>query len=116
MNKIVLIYMPVIHQGYLSFLEKYKHTHHIFLIGDDFARSLPKFEIYYNQGINKQGNILEVGLQHGVVEKKGAWLQFNGELVGQGKEAARLALVEKPELGQKIIEAIMAKRNAALPA
>src|SRR3989441_4040227 len=71
-----------------------------------------EFEILYNHGINKEGNILEVGLGHAVVEKKGAWLQFNGELIGQGKDAARLALVEKPELSAKIIEAIMAKRSA----
>jgi recombination protein RecA len=71
-----------------------------------------EFEIIYNHGINKEGNILEVGVNHAVVEKKGAWLQFNGELIGQGKDAARLALVEKPELSAKIIEAIMAKRSA----
>src|SRR2546427_3234170 len=71
-----------------------------------------EFEILYNHGINKEGNILEVGLGHAVVEKKGAWLQFNGELIGQGKDAARLALLEKPELGMKIVEAIMAKRTA----
>src|SRR5438876_9907493 len=72
-----------------------------------------EFEIIYNHGINKEGNILEVGVNHAVVEKKGAWLQFKGELIGQGKDAARLALVEKPELSAKIIEAIMAKRSAA---
>jgi len=71
-----------------------------------------EFEILYNHGINKEGCILEVGIQHGVVEKKGAWLQFAGELIGQGKDAARLALVEKPELGNKILAAIMAKRAA----
>ena len=49
--------------------------------------------------------------ENGVVEKKGAWLQFNGELIGQGKEAAQKALVEKPEIAKKIVEAIMAKRN-----
>src|SRR5712671_7053308 len=75
-----------------------------------------EFDILYNHGINKEGNILEVGVNHAVVEKKGAWLQFNGELIGQGKDAARLALVEKPELSAKIIEAIMAKRNAPAPA
>ena len=47
-----------------------------------------------------------------MVDKKGAWLQFDGELIGQGKEAAQKALAEKPELGQKIVEAIMAKREA----
>jgi recombination protein RecA len=72
-----------------------------------------EFEILYNHGINKEGNLLDVGLAHGVVEKKGAWLQFAGELVGQGREAARLALIEKPELAAKILEAILAKR--ALP-
>jgi len=72
-----------------------------------------EFEIMYNMGINKEGNILDVGVHHDVVEKKGAWLQFNGELIGQGKEAARQALVEKPELARKIVDAIMAKRNSA---
>ncbi len=70
-----------------------------------------EFEILYNQGINKEGGIIDVGIAHGVVDKKGAWLQFNGELIGQGKEAARQALIEKPELSKKIIDAIMAKRN-----
>ena len=72
-----------------------------------------EFEILYNHGINKEGNMLDVGIQTGAVEKKGAWLQFNGELIGQGKEAARQALIEKPELAQKIVEAIKAKRNGA---
>jgi recombination protein RecA len=70
-----------------------------------------EFEIIYNHGINKEGSILDVGLQHGVVEKKGAWLQFAGELIGQGKESARQALVDKPDLAKKIVDAIMAKRN-----
>src|SRR3954454_8082773 len=72
-----------------------------------------EFEIIYNHGINKEGNILDVGVVNSVVEKKGAWLQFNGELIGQGKEAARQALVDKPELAQQIVDAIMAKRSAA---
>ncbi len=71
-----------------------------------------EFDILYNHGINKEGSILDVGIENGVVDKKGAWLQFNGELIGQGKEAAQKALTEKPELGAKIIEAIMAKRNS----
>ena len=75
-----------------------------------------EFDIYFNQGINKEGSILDVGLDAGVVEKRGAWLQFNGELIGQGKDAARSALVEKPELARRIVEAIMAKRAAAAPA
>jgi recombination protein RecA len=71
-----------------------------------------EFDIIYNHGINKEGSILDVGIENGVVDKKGAWLQFNGDLIGQGKEAAQKALAEKPDLGEKIITAIMAKRNA----
>jgi recombination protein RecA len=72
-----------------------------------------EFDIVYNHGINKEGSILDVGLEAGVVEKKGAWLQFDGELIGQGRDAAQKALAEKPELAKKIIEAIMAKRSGA---
>jgi recombination protein RecA len=75
-----------------------------------------EFDIIYNHGIDKEGCIIEVGIDNGVVDKKGAWLQFNGELIGQGKEAARKALVEKPELAKQIVEAILAKRAAVLAA
>jgi recombination protein RecA len=66
-----------------------------------------EFDIIYNHGINKEGCILEVGIECGAVDKKGAWL---------GKDAAAKALAEKPELAKKIVEAIMAKRAAAVPA
>jgi recombination protein RecA len=75
-----------------------------------------EFEILYNHGINKEGSILDIGVALGVVDKKGAWLQFEGELIGQGKDAARQALMEKPELAQKIIAAIMTKRNGGAAA
>jgi recombination protein RecA len=75
-----------------------------------------EFDIIYNHGIDKEGSIIEVGIENGVVDKKGAWLQFNGELIGQGKDAAKKALVEKPELAKQIVDAILAKRAAAVPA
>src|SRR4051794_403516 len=70
-----------------------------------------EFDIYFNHGVNKEGSILDVGIENGVVDKRGAWLQFNGELIGQGKEAAQKALAENPDIANKIVEAIMAKRN-----
>jgi recombination protein RecA len=70
-----------------------------------------EFDIIYNHGINKEGSILDVGVESGVVDKKGAWLQFNGELIGQGKDAAQKALAETPALAGKITDAIMSKRN-----
>ncbi len=75
-----------------------------------------EFDILYNHGINKEGSILDVGLESGVIEKRGAWLQFNGELIGQGKDAAQRALLENPQVADKIIEAILAKRAPAAPA
>jgi recombination protein RecA len=74
-----------------------------------------EFDIIYNHGINKEGSILDVGIENSVVDKKGAWLQFDGQLIGQGKDAAQKALVENPQLATRIVDAIMAKRNA-LPA
>lgn len=75
-----------------------------------------EFEILYNHGINKEGSIIDVGIANGVVDKKGAWLQFQGDLIGQGKDAARQALIEKPELAKKILDAILAKRALAAAA
>jgi len=71
-----------------------------------------EFDIIFNHGIDREGSILDVGIQSGVVDKKGAWLQFEGELIGQGRDAARKALIDKPELAQKIVDAILAKRAA----
>jgi recombination protein RecA len=71
-----------------------------------------EFDIIYNHGINKEGSILDVGIESGAVDKKGAWLQFAGELIGQGKDAAQKALAADPALTQKIVDAILSKRTA----
>src|SRR5215475_123766 len=73
-----------------------------------------EFDIIYNHGIDKEGSILDVGIENGVVEKKGAWLQFNGELIGQDKEAAQKAMTDNPELRKKIIDGILAKRSMSV--
>ncbi len=69
-----------------------------------------EFDILFNQGINKEGSIIDAGVEYGVIDKKGSWLQFAGELIGQGKEAAQTTLATKPELAEKIIQAIYEKR------
>lgn len=70
-----------------------------------------EFDIIYNHGIDKEGSILDMGIDSGALDKRGAWIQFEGELIGQGREAAKKALIEKPELAEKIVAAILAKRN-----
>ena len=56
----------------------------------------------YGQGINWEGDLIAVGLARGVIQKKGAWLQYDGEMIGQGKEASRRALEENKELAARI--------------
>lgn len=72
-----------------------------------------EFDILFNEGINYAGSVLEAGVSHGVIEKKGAWFQFNGQLIGQGREAAQAALRENPELVEQITQAVYQKRAEA---
>ncbi len=74
-----------------------------------------EFDIMYDKGINKEGSIIDAGITYEVINKKGAWLQFNGELIGQGRDAARAALMEKPELCAQVVAAIYEKRNPTEP-
>ena len=59
------------------------------------------------------GAIRNFASDNGLINKKSAWLQYNGDLIGQGREAARQALIEKPDLAQKIIDSINEKRSPA---
>ncbi len=70
-----------------------------------------EFDIMYDEGISKTGSILDLGLEHKILEKKGAWIAYNGELIGQGRDAAKQTLKDKPEVAQKVIEAVLAKVN-----
>ena len=70
-----------------------------------------EFDIMYDEGISKLGSLLDLGIEHRILEKKGAWIAFEGNLVGQGRDAAKLALREKPELAEKIQKAVLEKVN-----
>ena len=70
-----------------------------------------EFDIMYDEGISKLGSLLDLGLEHKILEKKGAWIAYEGALVGQGRDAAKAALKEKPELAEKISQAVLAKVN-----
>jgi recombination protein RecA len=60
------------------------------------------FDILYGQGINKQGEIIELGAKLGILEKSGAWYSYNGEKIGQGKEKTRTYLTENPKVSAEI--------------
>ena len=70
-----------------------------------------EFDIMYDEGISKMGSLLDLGIEHKILEKKGAWIAYEGSLVGQGRDAAKQALKEKPELAEKIQKAILEKVN-----
>jgi recombination protein RecA len=64
------------------------------------------FDIIYGEGISKTGELLDIGVKIGVVEKSGAWYAFEGQKLGQGKEAARQYLRENPTTANKIDQLI----------
>jgi len=76
-----------------------------------------EFEILYGEGISRESEIIDLGVQQGLVEKSGAWYSYGGKRIGQGKDNVRLYLKEHPEIAQEIETQIRAKalppRNAS---
>ena len=71
-----------------------------------------EFDIMYGQGISKTGELLDLGVKAGVVEKSGSWFSFEGERIGQGREAAKKFLEQNSDTGAKIEATI--RQNAGL--
>ncbi len=76
-----------------------------------------EFDILYNQGISREGEILDLGVNLDLIDKSGAWYDYDGQHLGQGKDNAREYLKAHPELAkvleQKILENVLAKRRKA---
>tara|TARA_B100001123_G_scaffold444347_1_gene592899 strand:+ start:1230 stop:2303 length:1074 start_codon:yes stop_codon:yes gene_type:complete len=70
-----------------------------------------EFDIMYNEGISKTGSLLDLGVEHKILEKKGAWISYKGDLIGQGREAAKQHLMEHPELQDELNKGILEKVN-----
>ncbi|MBV2091420.1 MAG: recombinase RecA [Candidatus Thiodiazotropha sp. (ex Ctena orbiculata)] len=68
-----------------------------------------QFEILYGEGISHQGEIIELGVQQGIVDKSGAWYSYNGDRIGQGKENVRNFLKENPDIADEIETRIRAE-------
>jgi recombination protein RecA len=60
------------------------------------------FEILYGQGISREGELIDIGVEHKIVEKAGAWYSYGGERLGQGKESARQFLKDNPSVAAEI--------------
>jgi recombination protein RecA len=70
-----------------------------------------EFDIYFNEGISKEGELIDLGVQHGIIEKAGAWYSCEGTRIGQGRENAKEYLRNNPELADKIEEMLREKFN-----
>jgi len=73
-----------------------------------------EFDIMYGEGVSKRGELLDLGIQAGVVEKSGSWFSYEGQRIGQGRENAKLFLRENVEIADGIERAI--RSNAGLVA
>jgi recombination protein RecA len=75
-----------------------------------------EFDILFNEGISHIGSILDVGVENGIIEKKGTWFSYQNHRLGQGREAARDELKSNPKLTEEIEKAIHAKLASKKPA
>jgi len=71
-----------------------------------------EFDIMYGEGISKTGELVDLGVKAGVVEKSGAWFSYNSQRIGQGRESAKLFLKEHAEMAAQIEAAI--RQNAGM--
>ena len=71
-----------------------------------------EFDIMYGEGISKTGELIDLGVKAGIVEKAGAWISYDGERIGQGRENAKVFLKDNPKVAAAIEKAI--RENAGL--
>ena len=68
-----------------------------------------EFDILYGEGISTEGGLIDMGVEHGIVKKSGAWFTYEGDQLGQGKENSRRFLKDNPELAEEIERRILVK-------
>ena len=74
-----------------------------------------EFDILYGEGISREGDLIDLGVDKGLLEKSGTWLSFNGERMGQGRENARVFLRENKDIREKLETALRKKLEIAAP-
>ncbi|WP_019556783.1 recombinase RecA [Thiomicrorhabdus arctica] len=77
-----------------------------------------QFDILYGQGISREGEIIDLGVQEGFIEKSGSWYAYGGKKVGQGKDNVRQYLIDNPDVAEEVMDkiktALMPKKGAAI--
>src|SRR3989440_2271914 len=74
-----------------------------------------EFDIVYGEGISREGDLIDLGVEKGVLEKSGTWISFGGERMGQGRENARVFLKENKDIRDKLETALRKKLKIAFP-
>ena len=74
-----------------------------------------EFDIVYGEGISREGDLIDLGVDKGLVEKSGTWLSFGGERMGQGRENARVFLKENKDIRDKLENALRKKLEIPIP-
>lgn len=70
-----------------------------------------EFEIMFGEGISKVGEILDLGVEYGIIQKSGSWFSYNGSRLAQGRDASKALLKDNPELCEELEAQIMQKLN-----
>ena len=73
-----------------------------------------EFDILYGEGISREGDLIDLGVDKGVLEKSGTWLSYGGERIGQGRENARIFLKEHKDIREKLEAALRKKLEIAV--
>jgi recombination protein RecA len=74
-----------------------------------------EFDILYGEGISREGDLIDLGVEKGLLEKSGTWISFGGERMGQGRENARVFLKENKDIRDKLEAALRKKLELAQP-
>lgn len=66
-----------------------------------------EFDIMFGEGVSKSGEILDLGVEYGVIDKSGSWFSYNGSKIAQGRDAAKMVIADNPELAEELEAKIM---------
>jgi len=70
-----------------------------------------EFDIMFGEGISKTGEIIDLGVEYGIVKKSGSWFSYGGTKLGQGRDTVKTLLADNPDLGEELEAKIREKLN-----
>jgi recombination protein RecA len=74
-----------------------------------------EFDILYGEGVSREGDLIDLGVEHGILEKSGTWISFGSERLGQGRENARVFLKEHTDIRGKLENTLRKKLGIPVP-